>query len=194
VPSIQARPVLFTGGACPECKPGEWALVIERRAAASPGGAAGVTSCGEGRDAAVDRLAQEVLAPAGAAVAAFAGPVADSYGNGLPGAASQSMPADLATTLGPRDGACQEFVGVLPQGARFIGFRFEAEDASGKGDCFGEDPCSIGQARWSNNPRIERTSTVTVIHSSFVNESTSAERRGRMTLYFQPPRGWRPPA
>ena len=83
---------------------------------------------------------------------------------------------------------------MIPQGARFIGFRFEAEDSSGKGDCFGEDPCAIGQARWSNNPRIERTATVTVVHASFSNESTSAERRGRMTLYFQPPRGWRPPA
>jgi len=83
--------------------------------------------------------------------------------------------------------------GVLPQGARFIGFRYEAEDSSGKGDCFGEEPCAIGQARWTTNPRIERTATVTVIHSSFVNESTSVERRARMTIYFQPPRGWRPP-
>jgi hypothetical protein len=142
----------------------------------------------------VKRLAQEVLAPAGAAVASFAGPVADGYGNGLPAAVAPNVPADLAAAFGPRDGACQDFAGVLPQGARFIGFRFEAEDPSGKGDCFGEDPCSIGQARWSNNPRIERTATVTVIHSSFANQSTSAERRARMTLYYQPPRGWRPPA
>jgi hypothetical protein len=133
-----------------------------------------------------------VLVPS-AAAAAFAGPVSDSYGNGLPAEIAQAVPADLAATLGARDGSCQDFVGVLPQGARFIGFRFEAEDGSGRGDCFGEDPCSIGQARWSNNPKIERTTTVTVIHSSFSNESTSVERRARMTLYFQPPRGWRPP-
>jgi hypothetical protein len=184
--------VLFTGGACPECKPGEWALIIERRAA--PAGSAAGAACGEGREAAVRRLAQEALAPAGATVAAFAGAVADSYGNGLPAAVREAVPADLAAALGAREGSCQDFVGVLPQGGRFIGFRFEAEDSSGKGDCFGEEPCAIGQARWTANPRIERTATVTVIHSSFVNESTSAERRARMTLYFQPPRGWRPPA
>lgn len=140
------------------------------------------------------RLAQETLAPAGATIAAFAGPVADTHGNGLPAATWQGVPTDLAETLRPRDGSCQDLVGVLPQGARFIGFRYEAEDSSGKGDCFGEDPCAIGQARWTNNPQIERTATVTVIHSSFVNESTSVERRARMTIYFQPPRGWRPPS
>jgi hypothetical protein len=168
-------------------------LILEKRAAPSAAGAAGSSSCGANRDATVKRLSAEVLGPAGAAVAAFAGPVSDGYGNGLPVATAQSIPADLAPALATNAGSCQDFIGVLPQGARFIGFRFEAEDASGKGDCFGEDPCAIGQARWSNNPRIERTATVTVVHASFSNESTSVERRGRMTLYFQPPRGWRPP-
>jgi hypothetical protein len=193
VPSIQARPVLFTGGACPECKPGEWALIVERRAAPSTGAGDEAAACGSARDAVARRLAAEVLAPAGAAVAAFAGPVADAWGNGLPPAVRAALPADLGEALGARDGSCQDAIGVLPQGARFIGFRFEAEDAGGKGDCFGEDLCAIGQARWTSNPRIERTATVTVIHSSFRNESTSTERRGRMTLYFQPPRGWQPP-
>jgi hypothetical protein len=169
-------------------------LIVERRAAPAATAPSGETTCGSGRDAAVRRLAQESLAPAGASVAAFAGPVADAYGNGLPAAAWALAPADLGETLRPRDGWCQDVVGVLPQGARFIGFRYEAEDASGKGDCFGEEPCAIGRARWTSNPRIERTAPVTVIHASFVNESTSAERRARMTLYFQPPRGWKPPA
>ena len=201
IPSIQARPVLFTGGACPECKPGEWALIVERRAAASAAAAAAAgptaggdaSSCGAEREDTARRLANEVLVPAGAAAAVFAGPAADAYGNGLPATVATTLPGDLADSLRPRDGACQDVIGVLPQGARFIGFRYEAEDAGGKGDCFGEEPCAIGQARWTTNPRIERTATVTVIHASFLNESASAERRARMTLYFQPPRGWQPP-
>jgi hypothetical protein len=191
IPSIQSRPVLFTGGACPECKPGEWALIVERHAAPATG-PTDAAACGADREAVVDRLANEVLAAAGATYAAFAGPVADAFGNGLPPAVWESAPAELAEAMLPRDGSCQDLAGVLPQGARFIGFRYEAEDAGGKGDCFGEEPCSIGQARWTTNPRIERTATVTVVHTSFLNESTSAERRARMTLYFQPPRGWQP--
>ncbi|HVR30684.1 MAG TPA: hypothetical protein VMS86_14270, partial [Thermoanaerobaculia bacterium] len=192
VPSIQARPVLFSGGACPECKPGEWALIVERRAAPATG-ASDSSACGAGRETVAKRLANELLAGGGATVAAFAGPVADAWGNALPPAVWESIAPDLAGALRPLDGACQDLVAVLPQGARFIGFRFEAEDGGGKGDCFGEEPCAIGSARWTTSPRIERTATVTVIHSSFLNESPSAERRARMTLYFQPPRGWRAP-
>jgi hypothetical protein len=191
VPSLQAHPVLFRGGACPECKPGEWALVVERVAAPSQGAAG---ECGSGRDDRVSRLIADGLTPQAAAVSAFAGPAADMWGSELPEEVWSAVAGSPASRLRDEEGACQDLVGVLPEGARFIGFRFEVETSTGRGDCFGEQPCPIGRARWTNNPRIERTGGVTVVHTSFLNEAAEEERRARMTLYFRPLRGWEPPA
>ena len=185
VPSIQDHPVLFRGGACPECKPGEWSLVIEREATA----AATQAACGEE----LGDLVAELLSIGFAGAEAFAGPVADMWGNELPRSIWDRTSSSLASSLRPRQGSCQDFVAVLPEGARFIGFRFEAQDDSGRSDCFGEDPCAIGQARWTNNPQVERSGSVTLVHASFANESAARARRGRLTLYFRPLRGWQPP-
>lgn len=191
VPSIQERPVLFQGGACPECKPGEWALVVEQKT--SPRRGETPEACGESRDQRVARLLRETLEPRADAVADYAGPVADAWRNRLPGAVWESVPAELRSAWESAPGACTDLVGVLPRGSRFIGFRYQAADAGGReGDCFGTDPCAIGEARFTSLPEIERTATVTVVHSSFFNASQSRERRATMTLYFRPPADWAP--
>ena len=40
---------------------------------------------------------------------------------------------------------------------------------------------------------FERLSDMTVIHTSFLNESTSKTRRGRLIVLFVPARGWTAP-
>ncbi|MEE2777462.1 MAG: hypothetical protein VYE73_11965 [Acidobacteriota bacterium] len=190
VPSIQDRPVLLRGGACPECKPGEWSLVVEREAAPATDDGGG---CGASRPEAVANLLSSGFAAVPAA-AAFAGPVADQWGNEMPAELWAALGPEFGSSLRPSDASCQDLIAVLPQDARFIGFRFEASDESGRSDCFGEQPCPIGQARWMQNPQIERSPTVTVVHASFLNESQSRTRGARMTLYFRPLRGWEPPA
>ena len=190
VPTIRSHPVLFHGGACPECKAGEWALIVERRAAPRVGDE---TDCGKGRAAAVEGLVKGVLLPQEDALAGFAGPLLDSYGSGV--AAKLDSPINDAAyrLLTTGTGACQSLVAILPVDARFVGFRFEVVDANGSGDCFGINQCSIGQARWIANPEIERLAAMTVIHTSFLNESTSLPRRARLIVLFVPARGWTAP-
>ena len=189
VPDIQAQPFLFRGGACPECKRGEWALVVERRAAVS---ASSTVVCGEGREEKVEQIIQQVLRPRAGALGSFAGPLIDAHGNGV--VAHLGVPIALpAYEEVAADGPCQDFVAILPSAARFVGFRLEAADAAGKGDCFGAEVCSIGEARWIELPQIEHTATLTVIHASFLNESKSRERRGRFIVLFVPPDGWQAP-
>ena len=190
VPSVQARPVLFSGGACPECKRSEWALVVERISGRSAGAD---ESCGSSRQELVEQLVELVLGPGAAELGAYAGPLLDSYGSGIGARLTQeelSVPAFEELTS--KDSPCQSVVAILPIGARFVGFRFEALDESGSGDCFGDGECSIGNARWLENPLIERTQTLTIIHTTFLNESKTRERRARLVVLFVPPADWRP--
>lgn len=190
VPTIQSRPVLFHGGSCPECKSGEWALVVERKATVRSGT---VDDCGQLRSVAVDALVDEVLRPAAAELEGFAGPLLDSYGNGVSAYLGRSEDTEVFRSLTAAEGPCQDFIAILPSDARFVGFRFEAVDNGGGGDCFGVMPCSIGEARWMANPEIERLGSMTVIHASFLNESMSRARRGRLIVLFVPARGWQAP-
>jgi hypothetical protein len=189
VPHIQAQPFLFRGGACPECKRDEWALVVERRAAVSTSSTA---VCGEGRKEKVEKIIDQVLGPQAGALSSYAGPLIDAHGNGVVahlGAEIALQAYEEVAAAGP----CQDFVAILPSEARFVGFRLEAVDADSKGDCFGTEVCSIGEARWVELPQIERTGALTVIHASFLNESKGRERRGRFVVLFVPPDGWRAP-
>ncbi len=190
VPTIDARPVLLHGGSCPECKTGEWALVVERRASPRTGS---LSDCGAQRAANVRALVDEVLTPAGQALAGFAGPLLDSYGSGLPAELAAAAEVDSFRSLTETEGACQDLVAILPSGARFVGFRFEAREGASAGDCFGVSPCSIGEARFTTNPEIVRLATSTIVHTSFANESTTRTRYARLVVLFRPAAGWTPP-
>ena len=189
VPTIQAQPFLFREGSCPECKRGEWALVVERRA--SPSTSSDV-ECGENRQENVESIIEQLLTPRAEALGAFAGPLLDAHGNGV--VAQVGSPASLSAYEAlASEGACQDFVAILPSEARFVGFRFEVTDAAVRGDCFGTDVCSIGDSHWTELPQIERASTLTVIHTSFLNESKGRERHARLVVLFVPADGWRAP-
>ncbi len=187
VPALESRPVFYTGGACPECKKGEWALIVERRIA--PGGEG--IACAEDRSALVQTVIDDVIA-GGAGLEEWGGTFGDSYGNGLASAIpwADENPALAALNRG---GSCQDFVAVLPRRARFVGFRFEVREGNLRSDCFGEAECDLGDARWSGNPEIERTLVHTFVHASFVNESASRERTARMVLLFMPRPDWQAP-
>lgn len=190
VPTIRSRPVLLHGGACPECKTGEWALIVERQATPRVGNE---TDCGSGRAEAVEQVLDRVLVPRQGALAGFAGPLLDSYGSGVAAKLGSAIDDSAYRSLTREQGACQSVVAILPLGARFVGFRFEAADANGSGDCFGTNECSVGEARWVANPEIARRPSMTVIHTSFLNESPSLVRRGRLIVLFVPARGWTAP-
>jgi hypothetical protein len=82
---------------------------------------------------------------------------------------------------------------VLPAGARYVGFRYEAGERSTMGECPLAGDCQIGEASWRGQPVITQESGVTVVHSVFENRSPRRERLGRLTVYFKPPAGWLPP-
>jgi hypothetical protein len=81
---------------------------------------------------------------------------------------------------------------TLPGGARFTGYRYEAFDGWGGGDCVADQPCKVGDAHWQGHPATTRDGDRTTLAGTFVNASPARERRARLTAFFQPPRGWKP--
>jgi hypothetical protein len=81
---------------------------------------------------------------------------------------------------------------VLPADARFVGYRYEALDGWGGGDCVADQPCTIGDSRWLGHPTIERGER-TVIWATFANASRDRARRARLTAYFRPGPSWHAP-
>jgi hypothetical protein len=91
-------------------------------------------------------------------------------------------------------GASAPLTAELPRSARFVGYRYEVLDGWGGGDCVGDQECAVGQARWLGHPRVERAGAATTVGATFENRSADRERRARLTVYFRPTAGWKPPA
>ncbi len=89
-------------------------------------------------------------------------------------------------------GGCTVVALTLPADARFVGYRYEAADGWGSGDCVADQPCAVGDAHWLGHPTIERGAR-TVIWGVFVNGSAERVRRARISAYFQPAAGWHAP-
>jgi hypothetical protein len=94
------------------------------------------------------------------------------------------------------DRACRTLAIRLPAGARFVGYRYEAEDNRARGDCNGPEPCPVGEARFLAHPAIERgpssgAGAGTWISATFENAARTP-RRVRLTAYFAPAAGWTP--
>ncbi|HEV8239003.1 MAG TPA: hypothetical protein VGS57_06515 [Thermoanaerobaculia bacterium] len=106
--------------------------------------------------------------------------------------AAESGYAGPVTAPVPAGSSCAVVAIVLPGDARFVGYRYEAVDGWGGGDCVAEQPCTIGDSHWQGHPVIERGQR-TVIWSVFVNSSRDRARRGRLTTYFRPGPSWRAP-
>lgn len=183
----------FRDGSCTECRSGEWSASAEVVAAPAPSGKA--TACPRRMSAAGERAAQ-LLGEAGELeLRSFAGPALSVDSPDARPLLEDTPRDEIENLLDPDADASCRWVGVvLPKGARFIGFRFEAADASHLGDCLPNRECAIGRCTWVSAPRVERGASATVVHALFVNQASDRPRRGRLTAYFLPPRaGWSPP-
>ena len=157
---------------CFECKPGEWSV-----AASVVADVAGEASCTADQRRIEERMRSFVVAR-NDRISGYVGP--------LP-AADTDLPPDTRELL---SGACRLVAIVLPEGARFTGYRFQASDDSDGGDCLADQECAIGSARWLFDPGIARSAGPTVGFSVFDNRSESDPRTATLIGYFVPPGGW----
>jgi hypothetical protein len=84
--------------------------------------------------------------------------------------------------LGPSS-ACQILGAVLPPGARYVGYRYEAEDQRTVGDCLADADCPMGQAVWHGHPAVVRSGQSTAVAALFQNRA-GAPRRARFWVFF----------
>jgi hypothetical protein len=194
LPTIRANPNLLPSGPCPECRAGEWSLTAEGVAAPRPGDG----TCEPDLAVRLEEASELVMEGLPRELRDFAGSLVDPAGDDvlrlLPAETGRRVAARLAPVTDAA-GSCQAMGVVLPRGARFVGFRYQAADAvSGLGECPPAGDCQIGEARWIGNPVIERSDELTVVYAVFENRSGDRERRPRLVVYFTPRRGWAPPA
>ncbi len=120
-------------------------------------------------------------------------PALQALARSAPSAAERGYAGPVAVPMpagSPR--SCGVVAIVLPSDARFVGYRYEAIDGWGGGDCIAGQPCQIGGAQWEGHPLIERGER-TVVWGVFANGSPDRARRGRLTAYFRPGPGWSAP-
>lgn len=184
-PTLPPSPMRSTSnGTCGDCKPGEAAVSARFRAASRTGGSSG---CPANVDDRV-REAIEILAASPTADATeYVGPLVDG-GRVLPWAGPDAV-AEAQRLLDPwltPDATCQVSLVVLSPNVKFTGYRYQAADPQAGGDCLAGQDCPIGDARWPEHPRIEKTDAGTFVFSTFENLSAGWERRGELTIYFKP--------
>jgi hypothetical protein len=105
----------------------------------------------------------------------------------IPGGAASGCPADLAARLksvdlsaipalsGDLGAGCRVLAVELPAGARFTGFRYEAQSAGLAADCLPGRGCPSGGCRFPNEPVLRQDGKRTVLLVAF--ESTAADLR-----------------
>lgn len=196
-PGLLPNPDLYPAGSCRECRPGEWAVDVHRTVAASRSAAcASMASLGDALGG-LSEVAQIVDASLASPYRIFAGSLIAEGGNDvlrlLPPEARHEVEAKLAPLV-EAGSSCQVVAAVLPEGSQFIGFRYVVAGGRRSGDCRGKEECDLGQARWLDNPGIEKTEGLTVIWGLFENESPAEERVATLRVYFKPPAGWLPPS
>ncbi len=73
----------------------------------------------------------------------------------------------------------------LPDKARFIGYRYEAQDGSGQGsDCMAGKDCPAG-GRWPVDPVLRRDGAGKITAAAAFENRGDRERRAVMTIYFK---------
>lgn len=171
-------------GTCPECRPGEWA--VSTRGVAAPEG----TICPADLEERVRRAAG--VLGASRALGPWTGPI--ELAGGATSVLGDQAYGDFTTALRTvlaDDASCRTLAVMLPAGAEFGGFQYEAADGDSWVRCLpGEDCPAIG-VRWTDNPLLVRTPAGMVVAGAFLNVG-SARRPIRLTVYFSPPEGWKP--
>jgi hypothetical protein len=163
----------FTDSACPGCKTGEWAVIVEQTV---DGDRKDCPSKTDRLDLALTTLLRERGADG---LAEYEGSPLEL----LPAADQQALAPFLNQGTG-----CQAVVTVLPAGARFAGYGYEVRDAQGGGACQAGADCSLGQCRWPAHPVVKKSENGTLIYSLFQNQAVGRERIARLIVYFAPPR------
>ena len=187
------RPMIssYRDGSCSECRTGEWAVQVNQAVA---GGrvACPVEANQAARDSS-DSLGNSVQLE----LSGFIGPAADGSNIEALAAAepdiSQAYRQQLASYLGGTSN-CQLVSVVLPKSVRFAGFRYEAFDGSGGGECAPDRGCLLAGARWLASPVVQRGFSATVVWGIFENTAEGEPRFASLTVYFRPPSSsWQPP-
>lgn len=83
---------------------------------------------------------------------------------------------------------CQMLRIELPPNARYIGYRYEVQDAAGgaAANCEAGKDCPSGDARWPMDPLMFRDGTgKTMVSTAFENRSADRERRAVLTVYYK---------
>ncbi len=182
---------LLPAGACPECRPGEWSV-----AASTDATAGSSASCDPNAKGVIEGAARQISAGLDVSTTGFAGALQAADGNDVLRLLAPERRAEIAAALESAvsaAGACPVVGVVLPAGARYIGFRYQAGEARSLSECPPDADCQVGRARFTGPPWIVKTDRLTVVAGQFENGSAERARSGRITVYFVPPRGWLPP-
>jgi hypothetical protein len=183
--TIRAEVQAFTDPTCPGCKSGEWALTMEQTAATGRQRGA----CPDQGDALRDAF-QALLDGAEGQLDSYTGPVVDPTSGHVVPIASEAARARVAELLGPGtdpEAGCQILAVILPRGARFSGYRYEARDSRTGRDCLAGEDCPVGACRWPDHPQVVKSANGTIVYSGFKNWS-GQDRTALLIVYFQPPR------
>lgn len=182
-PRSRARLRSASRGTCPDCRGGETALSVD---AVAPPGGPGAACPGDSRSR-IEAAVRDLAGAAGSGLGSFYGPLVDPTVLDLLSLTPSEERAAIRSELGALfsdESPCRALVVVLPSGADFTGFRYEARGVEGSGDCLPGQECPIGQARWIGNPVRIEAGGHTVVSALFVNRSPTRERHPRFTVYF----------
>jgi hypothetical protein len=126
----------------------------------------------------------------------FVGPAADDSGTEALAAVESEVAQAYQRQLAPYlrgTSNCQVVSVVLPKSVRFVGFRFEAFDERGGGECSPDSGCPLPQAQWLANPVVQRGFNATVVWGVFESTTAQSSRTARLKVYFRPPNAsWHP--
>ncbi|HKV10678.1 MAG TPA: hypothetical protein VJ725_21235 [Thermoanaerobaculia bacterium] len=102
-------------------------------------------------------------------------------GSGCGDVASRLQSGDVPPGL---PAGCHVLRIAVPQGARYLGYRFEVQDGGATYDCLAGQDCSRGLGRWPGDPVLVRGSGGTVVLAPFEAGPAERERRAVLTVYY----------
>ena len=181
----------YRDGSCSECRIGEWAVTSTQTVAA------GTVPCPAAATQAARDAAESLGNSTQLELSGFVGPGADGSSTealaSVEPAISQAILQQLAAYLGGTSN-CQMVSVVLPKSVRFAGYRYEAFDGAGGGECAPDRDCLQSRAQWLANPVVQRGFNATVVWGIFENTAEDEQRLARLKVYFRPPSAqWKPP-
>jgi len=181
----------YRDGSCSECRIGEWAVTSTQTVAA------GTVPCPAAATQAARDAAESLGNSTQLELSGFVGPGADGSSTealaSVEPAISQAIRQQLAAYLGGTSN-CQMVSVVLPKSVRFAGYRYEAFDGAGGGECAPDRDCLQSRAQWLANPVVQRGFNATVVWGIFENTAEDEQRLARLKVYFRPPSAqWKPP-